>query len=69
LLSPSDPAFAPGGARRSVGLAANLTLRNFAVVLGLRLRATALLRSADLAIGLTLPRLYANAYAGEAGRS
>ena len=27
LLAPSDPAFAPGGARRSVGLAANLTLR------------------------------------------
>jgi len=33
-MTPSDPAFAPSGAWRSVGLAANLTLRNFAVVLG-----------------------------------
>src|SRR6185436_20881855 len=27
LKAPSDPAFAPDGARRSIGLAANLTLR------------------------------------------
>jgi len=45
---PSDPAFAPRGAWRSVGLAANLTLRNFAAVLGSRLRSAALLRPPPL---------------------
>jgi len=33
-MTPSDPACAADAAWRSVGLAANLTLRNFAVVLG-----------------------------------
>ena len=38
FFNPSVPARAPDGAWRSVGLAANLTLRNFAAVLGSRLR-------------------------------